>query len=85
LKKRIALIASLILVVSSCIEDCRTCVVETTLEPVNFHSTDYPKKTMRLFRVCGADYRYYNNRTEIDTLRNENRKTLKTIKITCPD
>ena len=85
MKKRIALIASLILVISSCNEDCRTCVVETTLEPINFHSIDYPKKTMRFFRVCGQDFQYYNNRIEIDTLRNEDLKTLKTVKITCPN
>lgn len=57
------------------------CVTETTLDAIDFHNIEYPKRTLTPFESCNG-VRYY---LKIDTFEISNGYHVsKTMKVTCP-
>jgi hypothetical protein len=57
------------------------CVTETTIEALDFHNIEYPKRTLTPFESCDGVRDYIKS----DTLEISNGyHVIKTMKVTCP-
>jgi hypothetical protein len=57
------------------------CVTEVVRYPLDFHSTEYPKRTLTPFESCDGFEEY----TKVDTVEISNGyHIIKTMKVTCP-
>ncbi len=57
------------------------CVTEVTLDAMDFHSTEYPKKKLTPFESCNGVRDY----VKVDTVELSNGyHVIKTLKVTCP-
>jgi hypothetical protein len=72
------------LISMTCKNDCKRCISQAVVEPIDFHDNKYPKVYLSEFEACGAQSVYYDNLVTKDTIDSGNFHLLRTIRTECP-